>query len=66
MLTANQFNISPRTLTQGLTKILLFCTEKEITNKHQFNILTYGTYNKVIVVKQFLENILYPDKKISN
>ncbi|MBQ8615405.1 MAG: hypothetical protein IJ415_02445 [Clostridia bacterium] len=55
---AKQYGIATRTLTQGLSKVLTMCNKKEIISKYQFMMSNNGTFNKIKVVKQYIENAL--------
>lgn len=52
----NNHNLTKRSITQSLNKLLLTCNNTEITNKTQFHILNNGTLNKIRVVKAYIEN----------
>ena len=57
-IVCNKFNITERTATQGLSKILKLCNNDEITNKLQFKVLNNSSLNKIRVIKDYIETIL--------
>lgn len=51
------YNVATRTVTQGLNKILKTCNNPTITTKFQFIMTNNGTFNKICVVKKYIEDI---------
>ena len=57
-LIMEKYNISSQAIVQSLNKILKFCNNSEIINKVQFKTSSYGTLNKIRVLKTHIENCL--------
>lgn len=51
-----KFNLTKRSLIQGLNKLLSTCTEPIITNSQIFNLKNCSSYNKIKLIFSYIHN----------
>lgn len=54
----NKYNISTRTLTQGINKLMRSSIDPIITSKALFHVNFNSTLNKLIVIKNYVESVV--------
>jgi len=51
----NYYNVSLRTITQAINKLLKKCNISTIINRQQFNLKNNTTINKLSIIKNYIE-----------
>ena len=64
-LVADNHNITTRTAKQGIAKVIKMCNAPEVVNSLKFNLYTKSLFNKINVLKCYVEKHINFDSKLN-